>query len=753
MKYQSRKIILVAIAVASCCFGGSINANAATLEEVIVTAQKREQSLQDVPISVQVVSGRDMAARNLNEVTALTKVSPGFTFADGTDPGDSTLVLRGVGTQTFSRGVDQSVSVVVDGAVATGIAASLLDLNDVARVEILRGPQGMLFGKNASAGVLNVVTNGPTEEFEAILGASYADNEEVKINAIISGPITDSISGRLGYYSSEHDPILENDLPGGPEYNDRDEWGVRGKLLFDFSDNLDLLLTANHIESDVVCCTQAAREIVPGSLSEELGVPSGKEQDTLLENDPSWGKVELDNVIAELTYDWGDYTLTSITSYTESNAQKNYIGFNVPITGVLANPSDEDIEQFTQEFRLQSYGNETFDWLVGFYYFDKDLDVEGIQALEPFALGLIPVPGLVGADAKVSEVEWESYALFGQGTWHINERTRLTAGLRVNYDDLATATVVTTPTELFPDAPVVFPVPGTTPGAVSDSSDNTAVSGRLILEYDISDDIMLYASAAQGYKGEGANTQSSVTTADQVIVDPEIPTSFELGMRSTLANGQVIFNATLFHSTFEDFQTNVTENALVPEFFLANAEEMETQGLEAELSWQATDNLFLSGALAYVDATFTDFEGAPCYPLQDIEGTGCENGRQDLSGKDLPNSPEWSYNLSLRYNLPLASMPFDGFFNADWFWQDEVLYFSNNDPKTIGDAYGVADASIGIIGNDGNYRVSIFAKNLFDEFHVTQLDNRATNLTGQRVANRLGYTYERRVGISAEVRF
>ncbi|MCY4426244.1 MAG: TonB-dependent receptor [Halieaceae bacterium] len=724
----------------------------AQLEEVIVTAQKREQSLQDVPISVQVVSGEDMAARKLNEVQALTKVSPGFTFGDGTSAGDRTLIVRGVGTQTFSRGVEQSVSLVLDGAVATSVGASLLDLNDIARIEILRGPQGMLFGKNASAGVLNVVTNGPTDEFEAILGASYADGDEIKLNAIISGPLTDRVSGRLSYHSSEHDPILGNNYPGGPDYDDRDEWGLRGKLHFDLTDKLDLLVTANHIESDVICCNQTAREFVPGALGESLGVPSGKEEDTLLENDPSLGEVELDNIIAEFTYDWNDYTLTSITTYSESDEMQGYRGFNLPVTAIVGNISDQAVEQFTQEFRLLSPGGETFDWLVGVYYFNKELERETVQALDPFAIGLLPFPGFVAAVTNDSDVEWESFAVFGQGTWHINERARLTAGLRVNYDDLETATVVGVPVELFPDAAVVVPIPGRVPGEASDSSDNTAVSGRLIFEYDLNDDIMLYLSAAQGYKGEGANTQDTVITADEVIVAEEIATNFELGMRSTWANGKVIFNATLFHSTFEDFQATITELGVVPNFFLANAEEMETQGLETELSWQATDNLFLSAALAYVDAEYTDFEGAPCYPTQS-EAEGCIRGAQDLSGEDAPNSPEWSYNVSLRYNQPLASMPFDGFINADWYWQDEVQYFAVNDPKTVGDAYGVADASIGITADDGSYTISIFAKNLFDEFHVTQLDSRQIDISGARVSNRLGYGYERRVGISAEIRF
>lgn len=723
------------------------------LEEVIVTAQKREQSLQDVPLSVAVINGDDLIARNENEIRSLGKISPGFTFADGSNNGQRTLLVRGVGTQTFSKGVEQSVSVVVDGVVATGMGAALLDMNDVSRVEILRGPQGMLFGKNASAGVLNVVTNNPTDDFEAMIGGSSADEKEIKGYGFVSGPLSDNVSGRLSFHSSTRDPIIDNQFEGGPEYNDRDQWGVRGKLAVNISENLDLMFSLSHAESDVLCCLSTVRAVEAGSLAESQGVPFGVEEDTALENDDSFIKSELDDYALEVNYDIGEFMLTSITGYAETFEHTSFRGFGSSLTVVDTNDIQAEIEQFSQEIRLTSPVSDSFEYQLGLYYFTKDLDSTTLQAFDAFGLGA-PVPGpgaVLSTSLNEATVESESYALFGQGTLHLTEQARVTLGFRFNHEEVDMDVKVGTGFEFFPDALML--VPGATPGSVAASSSDDSISWRLIGEYDLTDSAMVYASVARGYKGVGANTQNAVVNSPSPIVDPEIPTNYEIGMKSHWLDDRVMLNATLFYTEFEDFQASLGEpGAIPPVRYLANAEKLETQGFELELNFQATRNLFLGASLAYVDARFSDYEGAPCYVLQ-TAAQGCVGGSQELSGETLSNSPEWSYSLNSRYELPLEQMPFNGFVSGSYYWQDEVQYQTTNNPKTIGDAYGVADLSIGIEGEDGQYQVQLFVKNLLDEFHETRISADGAILLGQTTNHLLGYDYTRRIGISGNVRF
>lgn len=717
-------------------------AHSQALEEVVVTAQKREQSMQDVPISVAAVSGAELESRSINEISDLSKVVAGFSFGEGTSDAGRNILVRGVGTQTFSRGVEQSVGTVVDGVVASSVASSLLDMSDVARVEVLRGPQGMLFGKNASAGMLNIVTRNPTEEFTVGIGASYADENETKLNGYVSGPVFgDSVLGRLSLYSNQRDGIVENEFPGGDDYNDRDEWGGRGKLQIRATDNLDIMLSLVHAEREHTCCASPFTAVAPGSVADIEGVPFGPENDKISENDPSPGRTKLDQYSAEINYQLGTSTLTSISAWTESEVYADYRGVGLPRTLLPSNEGDAEIEQFTQELRLTSPGGETIDYVAGLYYFNKEQNRDFTRILDLYGLGAVPVPGL----ATISLINNftfsnESYAAFGQATWNASDTFRLSLGLRYNHEEVEIDQTI--------DA-----LPGTIPEAVPGRSQarrtDEDLSYRLIAEFDIAEDAMIYASAARGYKGPGANTLPSGTSASKPIIDPEIPYAYELGIKSQWLDNRLRLNAAVFHTTFKDFQTSVSDGEVPPTFFLDNAGELETQGLELELSAQLTENLGLMGSMAWIQAEFTDYDGAACYPQQ-TEAEGCVNGIQDLSGKDMPNSPDFTSSLTARYFIPLESLPFDGFVQGSWFYQDEVQYDTRNGPGSIGDSYNTIDAAAGVEARDGRYTVQVFVKNLTDEFYVTGQSGPSAVGGGSHF---LAYEYQRRVGISAQLNF
>ena len=741
----------------SCCVSLNLYAQ---IEEIVVTAQKREQNLQDVPISVSVLDAQVFEVRNENEISSLRKLSPGFTFSDGPSAANTSIQIRGVGSQTTSRGVEQSVSTVIDGVVATSLSTAIMDFNDVERVEVLRGPQGMLFGKNASAGVLNIVTKRPTEEFEAMLGASYGSEDEIKVNGYISGPLGDKLGGRLSFFSNTRDGYLDN--IAGPDFNDRGDWGVRAKLAFEASDNLDILVTYNHAERDNdICCEMPAAGINAGFgfLGETLGIPAGPENDVLAENNTSTGSAKLDSIVFDVNYQWGKHTLTSITSYVNSDVKSLSRTENLPVSAILALDFNEDVEQFTQELRLTSPGGETLDYIFGLYYFNKETKVDNIEAVDLFSIVGVP-PGVLIATAEYDPVvDNESYAFFGNVTWNINDRARLTGGLRLNREEVDMDYRLDAAVDLsarFPGYAVILPGPGQADAQYQVSESDTAFLWRVIGEYDVTDDAMLYASVSRGYKGLGANAGTSASDpAATPIVRPEVPTNYEIGLRSTWLDNRLVANATLFFTEFEDFQASLSTGiAGPPQIFLSNANELETKGLELELMARATDNLFLSASLAYIEAEITDYPGAPCYVGQTVV-QGCTNNRQDLAGGDVPNSPDLSFTVSGTYEWDFAGLPFGGFINASYYWQDDAQSQLENGPITIIDSYGLTDLSIGVRSDDDKYSLQFWVKNAFDEFHATTArDFRGLSLSGgQLPIHYLPYEYERRIGISAQIRF
>lgn len=717
-----------------------------TLQTITVTSQKREQNLQDVPLSVAAVTGEELLSQNRNEIGDISRSVAGFTFKTGTSDADKSVQIRGVGTATFSRGVDQSVGTVIDGVVSSSVVAGLLDFSDVQRVEVLRGPQGMLFGKNASAGLLNIATNDPTDDLTFGGSASFADLNEVNLNAYISGPIAgDTVSGRLSGYSHTRDPMIENANPAGPDYNDRNEWGVRGKLLIEPNDNFDIMLNYSHAERDHICCATPAQDYLVPAFSAIL--PSGPENDQIFDANGSEGETKLDVLSAEINFDIGDHTLTSITSYTDVETVGNFIGIGLPFTLVPLNRGDDEINQFTQEIRLASPTDQTVSYVLGAYYFEKDLNRTFTRFID--ATSLVGVWQALSTDAQVKN---ESAALFGQATWNVSDDFRLSAGLRYNHEDISLDQQVGVPALPFPN-PTNAPVfPEAAPGTVSASLSDEAFSWRLIGEFDISDDILLFASAARGYKGPGANTLPSGITASDPIVDAEIPTNFEAGFKSTLLDGRMTLNASVFTTEFEDFQTSLTSvTAVTPSFFLDNAGSLETSGVEVELSAQVTDNLFISSSLAAINAEFSDYQGAACFTGQTV-AQGCVNGSQDLSNGELPYSPDLTFNLFARHDVPLSSLPFDGYVQGSYYWQDEVQYQTSNDPNTIGDAYSLVDLAIGVESKSGHLSGQIFVKNAFDEFYVANL-TRAGAAFGIGRQHSLNYDYTRRFGVSVSYKY
>ena len=740
-----------AVTLATIAAPASVNTYAqAMIEEIVVTAQKREQSLQDVPLSVSAVSGARLAALNKNEIAELTKILPGLTYKDGSTDNGRSLQIRGVGTVSFSRGVEQSVGMMVDGVVSDSLATSFLDMNDVQRVEVLRGPQGMLFGKNSSAGLVNIVTNDPTEEFELGLSVGFAEENEQKYRGYISGPISDTVLARLSISSTTRDAFIKSTNPAVDDYNDKDEQAVALKVLFRPNDNLDVMFGYKRLEKgNINAGAVVAESYSPPfnaffpAVAMALGgsLPSGSENDELFTTIESQAKTDQDIFSLKADYALGDYTLVSITSFTDAHIIGNARGFPIPLTLIPMNLSDGKREQWTQELRIESPLDQTVNWVAGYYYYSNELDRTFNRTIDLNAFVGLP---LVQNLNILASGDNESHSVFGQMTWNLNDTTRLSFGGRFTDEKVDLDQTVGF---INPD-PVtgLFAIPEATPGTIVDSQSETNFSWRVIGEWDFADDAMLFASVARGYKGPGMNMLSSAPISPKPIVDPEIPTNFEAGIKSTWYDGRLQLNASAFHTEFKDFQASLSiVRDLSPSFFLDNAGELRTQGLEVEMTVLPTENLLLALNLAVVDATFEDYPGAECYAGQ-TEAQGCVNGTQDLSGKDMPYSPDLSYSLFARYDLPLDSLPFNLYAQALWYWQDDTMYATNNNPLAEVDAYGLLDVALGLESNDGRYSAQFWVKNATDEFYPSDLIIGPGFGIGR--GYNLEYTYARRVGVT-----
>jgi len=464
----------------------------------------------------------------------------------------------------------------------------------------------------------------------------------------------------------------------------------------------------------------------------------------------------LDTATVEFSYALGDHTLTSISSYAESNLVSDYRSVGLSRTLLVANTSIDDIEQFTQEVRITSPGGEAVDYQFGLYYFDKSLSGSSLQVLDAYAVGSAPFPDFIyQTKLAIKGVANKSYAAFGQATWDLTDTTRVTAGLRYNYEDVDLRMVVTNP--IIDPVPAYLTFPFAAPGVVDEERTDNALSWRLIVEHDLTDAAMVYGSVARGYKAPGANTLSSVVVAKatglNAIIDPEIPTNFEVGLKSTWMDNRLMLNAAMFYTEFQDFHATVSnaEAGQLPNFNLNNVDELRSQGIEIELNVKATEHLSLSANVAYIDAVFESYEGAQCYNGQ-TEAQGCVNNNQDLSGKEASNSPDWSYNFTGRYERNIADSGVNAYALATYYWQDEVQYSAAGNPMTKGDAYGLLDLTLGVESDDGKYQLQVYVKNVFDEFYVAGLSDFTSIVPFPRV-NSLDYTYERRMGVSATYNF
>ncbi|GAB3288196.1 TonB-dependent receptor [Parahaliea aestuarii] len=649
---------------------------AAALEEVIVTAQKKSENLQQVAVAVSAFSEDTIRNTGILDIGDVTAQTPSFSISNY-NPTTPAPYVRGVGTNSSSVGDDASVGVFVDEVYAGRAGGYSADMFDVQRIEVLRGPQGTLYGRNVAGGAMNIITNNPSNVLEGRAEVTVGNYNLLGINAMLSGPLSDDggVRGRIAVSSRERDGWVDN-VNTGNELKNEDNIGGRAKLAFDLGSSAELLLSADYSKDDDLR-GPAARSTI-NLLPPFPGEPNDK---VSLDFD-GFAERELWGTSATLNWDLGPGTLTSITAY-----RANEYAFLDDLTGTwpvlsLTNDAEEDSSQFSQEVRYAAE-MERFGYTVGAYYFDEEVD-----RLESFdSSGTVGIPG-ASRPLWDANMDSTSASLFGEATWYLTGKLSLIAGGRYTWDEKQFSNVTSNPDVLGYLLEAY---------SVDEEESWSRFTPKLGVEYQLNDDIMLYATWAEGYKAGGYNGLAATLAEAQKPFDQEIVSSYEAGFKSDLLDKTLRINANVFYSDYQDLQ-NFFVDVATSEVITATAD-AEMQGLELEIWWTPLERLdiFLAGSV--MDTEYTKFPANPA-----------------VEGNQLMRAPDTSGSLGIQYVQPVADWG-DLLLRTDVTYTDEMYFNTANDLNSGAESYSLVNARAALRMYNG-WEFALWGKNLTDEDYV-----------------------------------
>ena len=735
--------------------------NAPMLQEILVTAQKREESLADVPISVNVISAEVIENNNINKIADIVEYVPNMTM---TETGISTqMYVRGIGSGN-NQGFEQSVGQYIDGIYYGRQQLIRAPFFDLARAEVLRGPQSTLFGKNSIAGALNLTTARPTDETEiAISGLYEFESNQTEINAVFSGALSDDFRARLALRTYTEDGYMNNTFRNTNEA-ERDESSVRLSFEWDASPNLTIALKVetNTFDADgrqIEIVQDTAAPAGPFTGLNFAAITAGVLGQPVMEsnfdynrqaNANEYSNSDLDNVTLNLDYDLNGMTLSSVTGFVQYEFDERCDCDYTP-SSVFEVALQEDYDQFSQEIRLSSELGGVVDWMGGLYFQSSEMDsVEEIDLPANTILGslaalnpaLALMANLPGTQARrLNAHESDLWAVFAQGTWNVSDQLRLTLGARftnedkeatrrIDINDLATRAVTANPL-----APIAYNEffalhSVQTAGYTAVSSGVTSPGHNLVgslsedaftpminVQWDAFDNTMFYASYTEGYKAGGFDARANNPFSFQF--QEEEAQSIELGSKSLLANGRFEINAALFFTDYDDLQVSQFDGALG--FNVGNANKTEVMGLELDGRYAASDNFTIGYAYSYLDFEFKDFNNGNCYNGQTPNGS-VVNGIPlcNFTGLSGQYTPENNASLFFDYSYNINS-DVELFANLNLNYTGSQNIHDNLDPQYVID--GRTNVNLRFGAQNENWRVSVIGKNLSNEDVLTYAGN------------------------------
>lgn len=740
-------------------------ADAGTIGDIVVTANKRAENLQKVPLSIVALQPAALTNLNVAQTTDLPRLAPGLNFTSGTQANATNFVLRGVTTFTvFADGLESSVGLAVDGVPLGRQVGSVSDIVDVARIEVARGPQGMLFGKNATAGLINIITNKPDLSRNSFEGRVYYGNfDEHRIQGTGNvSLIDDKLALRVSAWAFGHDGYIDTPNLQKRKTGDYDSKGVRAKLRWKPTDTLDLGYTIERTyENDgangvFTTRTYQSAAGAPGLTPAQVANAAAMENANLTygvvarpgsyvntTDQPNINQLKTLNQTLTADQELGRGTLSLITSYRRTDAY-NSTDFDIianvaPVPNYTANSYDSRLRQFTSELRYTSPSTGFITYVGGLFYYNLKLDSTQLQV----ANRILPVT--IGRTNRV-ELHSENYAAFGEATLHPFDGFRILAGGRVSHDTISGTLVRTTAPGTVAQTTGVF-----APIDVSAASRYTNFSWRAGLQYDVTPGVMGYFTASRGYKGPGLaytnDFTAQIAASGGSVVKPELATAFEVGVKGFFFDRLLRLNVDAFHERFTNFQVNALL-ATVPAniYGVINAGALVSQGVEGEAELRPYRGLNLSGNIAYTDAHYTDFANAPCYSGQSV-AAGCVGGVQNVDGQQTVNAPSWSGSATARYDWALSDR-LKSFVQANVYYKGRVWYSVGRDPYERGPAYTLLNLTAGIRTADDRYGITAFGKNVTNQHYVSRIFP-----TFQQVVQALSYDSQATYGVAVDVKF
>jgi outer membrane receptor protein involved in Fe transport len=690
-----------------------------TLEEVVVTAQLREQSLQDVPISVSAVDGEAIEDRSVDNLSSLSASVPNFYVAETQI--DTTISIRGVRSGA-NKGFEQSVPLNFDGITYPRSQLARTPLVDLERVEVLRGPQPTLFGKNAIGGVVSVTSAKPTEEFEGKFSTSHeSEHDESQSLLVLSGPLSENVLGRLTISTREMDGWIINENMKRIEPQ-RDETYIRGQLAWT-SGNVDYNLKVESADFDSV--GYAMEAIAPqDGYGLVFAGPIAVEttENWVRSSGETFSQNTMDNFVLTANYPMDNGgTLTSITGHVEYDTYEvldvDYVGLNI----LDGTNQSEKYDQWSQEIRYTSPGGEDIDYIVGAYFQTADVDVTDYVPLGSFlALAGPPVSMLVGTNwDRLYAQSSDMYSVFGQADINLEGNWNLTVGARYSSEDKDGSRKLTldgTGTVLA-SSPLLNVLWGAVlnvgPHNVASSRSENSFDPMVRLSYDLSDNAQMYVSYTEGSKAGGFDIRGNsipgtplVSSAGGWEFEEEEATNIEWGYKMKSDRAQ--FDFTYFTTEYDDLQTSVYDGVLG--FKVGNASTAELNGFEMQGRYLLSDGLEFYASLASLDYEFTDWKNSQCaYGEAPTNGIYC-----DRSGASVIFAPENTGNVGFDYETVLSNnWVFDANLNVDY---SSEYYITTNLDKNIEEGgYSKVALVLGLESSDGKWRVSLIGDNLTDE--------------------------------------
>lgn len=718
-------------------------------DRVTVTARRVEEDVQDVPIPVAVLTEDFLADTGAYNAGKLSQTVPSVQFYS-TNPRNSAINIRGLGAPfgLTNDGIEQGVGLYVDGVYFARPASATLDFLDVEQIEVLRGPQGTLYGKNTTAGAVNVTTKAPEFTPSTDVELSFGNYGFLQAKATTTGPITDTLAYRLSLSGTQRDGVL-TDVRTGGDLNDQNNIGARLQLLWNASDTLRVKLSADNTVQRPngyasifagVAPTQRPlnRQYAAQAAFFNYAPPSTNPFDRLSDLDtPHRSYQDLGGIALNADWDVGPGTLTSITAWRywlwDPSNDRDFLG--LPITTLSQNPSKQF--QWSQELRYAASLNEDIKFVAGVFWFRQVTKTLGRQEqgsaawrflLNPNALA--QTPGLLTGYGQKTDIlsDHTSAALFGQVEWNVTDKLRIIPGLRLNYDEKKGHYIATTYGGLQTTNPALIALQQSVlaPQNYATSGDDTNVSGNLTIAYEVTPEVNAYATYATAFKTFGlnnnglpldANNQPALSAA---TVKPEDEKHIEIGLKTRPLPG-LTANFTLYRTEIDDFQANVVNGQVgVLRGYLANAEKVRVQGAEFDGNWRVNDNLTFYGNAAWTDGEYLSFPDAPP-PLELSGGSvplapGLGVGVFDASHTRLPGLSKWAGSFGGEWTQPASFGKRDGefFIAADASYRSDFSSSPTASSYLNIDAYTLINARAGFRGDDG-WDVFVWGRNLADE--------------------------------------